>query len=183
MSCSRPKKIGSNIFKKKSWILEFSLERSILSHPIATSVKDNPWKQVSLTFYPYANFYLMFEAESGDGYRSDMAIDEIRISRGMCLDCTGAGLFSCGDEEATCILKEFSCDGYRDCPNGADEEECLDEPTQKSIENACKQESLTNLPVCRPDNYKTSCVDGTEGSQLCDGKWDCLYGSDEAGCR
>ena len=79
--------------------------------------EDEPWEQVSLTFYPYTKFNLVWEAEAGAGYRSDMALDQIQISQGKCRDCTGEGLFDCKDDGFTCILAEFTCDGYSDCPN------------------------------------------------------------------
>ena len=137
---------------------------------------------MSLTFYPYEKFHFVFEADAGDGYRSDIAIDDIIISQGMCLDCTGDGLFACGDEDNMCILDEFQCDGYRDCPNGSDEDSCLKEDTLTDLQETCSSDSMRNLAVCRSENYEGNCLNSTEGSQLCDGNWDCRYGYDEAGC-
>ena len=111
-----------------------------------------------------------------------MAIDDIIISQGMCQDCTGTGLFSCGDEQDTCILDEFQCDGYRDCPNDSDEANCLDDTTLDDLRNTCSADSMRNLAVCRPENYEGNCLNNTKGSQLCDGVWQCRYGYDEAGC-
>ena len=100
----------------------------------------------------------------------------------MCQDCTGAGLFACEDGEKTCILGEFECDGYRDCSNGRDELDCLSNATRIELEAQCSTDSMRNLAVCRPDNYEGNCLSDTTGGDLCDGKWHCRYGYDEAGC-
>lgn len=143
--------------------------------------EQEPWEQVSLTFYPYTKFNLVWEAEAGAGYRSDMALDQIQISQGKCRDCTGDGLFDCKDDAFTCILSEFRCDGYSDCPNSADEENCLSQESKEVYETFCEDPSYKNLAACREDNYVNFC-DGKETQKLCDGKWDCRYGADEAGC-
>jgi hypothetical protein len=98
------------------------------------------------------------------------------------MNCTGPGLFSCDDSEKTCILAEFQCDGYKDCPNNLDEENCLSETALESVQETCSKENMRNLAVCRPENYEGNCANDITGTDMCDGVWKCRYGYDEAGC-
>ncbi|KAH9489453.1 hypothetical protein Btru_046229, partial [Bulinus truncatus] len=75
------------------------------------------------------------------------------------LNCT-EGYYKC-PESMICILQEFLCDGYKDCPYGEDEMNCKVCP---------RNETHCNQSYCIPKNFN------------CDGHDDCGDGSDEVGC-
>ena len=147
--------------------------------------KDDPaWKQVSLTFYPYSSYEFVFEAISGSAYRSDMALDDVIISQNMCVSCIGDGLFDCQSDnnDNECILAEFKCDGVNDCSNGKDEHECMSPGHLSTFIDTCIENNWQNLPSCQPEKITKTCSNVTESNVICNGKWDCAYGYDEAGC-
>ena len=79
------------------YVIQDNLKSLVWSHrgQSRKSKEDTPWEQVSLTFYPYADYEFVFEAISGSAYRSDIAIDNIVVSQNMCTLCEGDGLFDC----------------------------------------------------------------------------------------
>ena len=83
--------------KLNLYVIQDNLKSLVWSHQGQSrkSKEDTPWEQVSLTFYPYADYEFVFEAISGSAYRSDIAIDDIVVSQNMCTLCEGDGLFDC----------------------------------------------------------------------------------------
>ena len=79
------------------YVIQDNLKSLVWNHKGQSrkSKEDTPWEQVSLTFYPYADYEFVFEAISGSAYRSDIAIDNIVVSQNMCTLCEGDGLFDC----------------------------------------------------------------------------------------
>ena len=79
------------------YVIQDNLKSLVWNHQGQSrkSKEDTPWEQVSLTFYPYADYEFVFEAISGSAYRSDIAIDNIVVSQNMCTLCEGDGLFDC----------------------------------------------------------------------------------------
>uniref|UniRef100_H2ZGI1 Peptidase S1 domain-containing protein n=1 Tax=Ciona savignyi TaxID=51511 RepID=H2ZGI1_CIOSA len=67
-------------------------------------------------------------------------------------------MFSCKDEQ--CIDVRWRCDGYNDCGEWEDEQDC----------------------VCTYDQFRCSNRQCVEGSRACDGYYDCLDRSDELQC-
>ena len=98
------------------YVIQDNLKSLVWNHQGQSrkSKEDTPWKQVSLTFYPYADYEFVFEAISGSAYRSDIAIDNIIVSQNMCTLCEGDGLFDCQSSKSQlglftrlCLTNEF----------------------------------------------------------------------------
>ena len=177
---------GMDMGNLKLYLIQNGVKSLVWGHhgPSRSSKDDTPWQQVSLTFYPYSDYKFVFEAHSGSAYRSDMAIDDVIISQNMCISCLGEGLFDCKDDSSQeCILAEFRCDGIKDCQNGADEINCLPEEKLEQFEDFCQSHNIINLPACRSATLANKCFNTTTVGEICDGKWDCMYGYDEAGCE
>ncbi|CAK8690511.1 unnamed protein product [Clavelina lepadiformis] len=159
------------------------------------SVREKPWVEAAITFYPFNDFQIVFEGVRGPGFRSDIAIDEVRITEGECqATCRkDGGLFKCSTAELDtenvaehCIPKEFECDGKADCNSGADERLCF-----SSIRRLCAAELENDRSqgvdaVCSPEIIDRCRVRSSNITRvadiLCDGIADCFGGADEAFC-
>jgi len=68
--------------------------------PIATGNQGNEWKTVDgTTLSPVDDFQILFRVTTGDGYMSDIAIDDIQIKE--------ASTNNCGDDANTLLLLPF----------------------------------------------------------------------------
>ncbi|KAL5006372.1 hypothetical protein ScPMuIL_015178 [Solemya velum] len=81
------------------------------------------WKNVHLGLKNYRKFAILFEGTRGDGFRGDIAIDDIRFTNCYIGDEDKWCLYSefrCADRRQ-CIPKQSVCDRTPDCQDGSDE--------------------------------------------------------------
>lgn len=101
--------------------------------------------------------------------------------RGQCLPRQ----FECEDlfGKKKCILEEWRCDRHIDCKNGIDEEDCdySQRPeTQLQLINAFDN---TNKLNCSDDQFLCKNIkECVPKSAICDGRKNCLDGTDEWEC-
>ncbi|XP_078690973.1 cubilin-like isoform X2 [Branchiostoma floridae x Branchiostoma belcheri] len=79
------------------------------------------WPAVTYISTSAVLFQIRFEGVRGAGFGSDMAIDDIAITSGLCANCS-EDQFACWD--GSCISGSLMCDGNSDCPYGSDEVFC-----------------------------------------------------------
>ncbi|VDD90281.1 unnamed protein product [Enterobius vermicularis] len=120
-----------------------------------------------------------------------------------CNECCGKDRVLCPKTKA-CIQRVQLCDGFKDCSDGADEENCTTTCNADSIPKSdlvyCAdgrpyQKKLAcagRIAVCSSscdecDNvHAVSCKDEKKclpKSMACDGRKDCIYGTDEENCH
>ncbi|KAI8494928.1 CUB and sushi domain-containing protein 2 [Branchiostoma belcheri] len=83
---------------------------------------------------------IRFEGVRGAGFGSDMAIDDIAITSGLCANCS-EDQFACWD--GSCISGSLMCDGNSDCPYGSDEVFCNQTLTTPSVAKCGNMSLLT----------------------------------------
>ncbi len=90
--------------------------------------------------------------------------------------------YQCSD--GTCILSYQQCDGFLDCSDGKDEENCsMCKGLSDSLDtHFCRHQCLS--PICYCSQHYYQCLQGgcIPGSKLCDRIRDCADGSDENSC-
>ncbi|GFN85250.1 MAM and LDL-receptor class a domain-containing protein 2-like [Plakobranchus ocellatus] len=86
------------------------------------------WKQAEINVpRPSNSFQVSIIGSVGNGYTSDIAVDDIRIAFKSCTeDKIQTGNFSCGDVTNKSIPYSKVCDFKPDCSNKADESNCGD---------------------------------------------------------
>ncbi len=92
------------------------------------------------------------------------------------------GDYQCSD--GTCILTYQQCDGFWDCIDGKEEENCdmCKHISGSSDTTFCRNQCQS--PMCSCTQYYYQCLHGgcIPGSKLCDRIRDCTDGSDEDSC-
>ncbi|XP_036450335.1 prolow-density lipoprotein receptor-related protein 1 [Colossoma macropomum] len=88
------------------------------------------------------------------------------------------------DNKTRCIPENFMCDGEKDCVDGSDEADCALKCAMErvTVPDGFDEESCLKRCPKRGDflcKDKRKCV---ERSLVCDGRSDCVDGSDEVGC-
>ena len=87
---------------------------------------------------------------------------------------------------SVCVANDQVCNGWPDCPNGEDEQNCVRPPQSKrsKLKVTCpKPASLSVLcSGCYPGQFQ--CGDGScvDQSRICDGRFDCVDAADERDC-
>ncbi|XP_071944831.1 basement membrane-specific heparan sulfate proteoglycan core protein-like [Antedon mediterranea] len=131
----------------------------------------------------------------GDGETSSVATSTTAQPR----PCRGDAQFYCSN--GNCLDSFQVCDGYRDCPNGDDEQSCSCSipgsfvcETQICISGSLRCDGFNDCSDgsdeinCQPTTtckiYEFSCANGEcrPNNERCDGKYDCADSSDEDSC-
>lgn len=83
------------------------------------------WKQAHVPIFINTQFALIIEGVVGNGYKGDLAIDDIVMTAGTCPQATATPpSFSCGISGSQPISANKVCDFKQDCNNNADEANC-----------------------------------------------------------
>uniref|UniRef100_A0A5S6QUQ5 EGF-like domain-containing protein n=1 Tax=Trichuris muris TaxID=70415 RepID=A0A5S6QUQ5_TRIMR len=124
--------------------------------------------------------------------------DEAHCENALC----PRNMFECFKSN-TCVPISKICDGHRNCPDGEDEDMCLDLQASDQVtrdfgltKQQNSQRNDTTGAVGKSERLKSKsngcgknkfkCLDGNgcvSKTKLCNGRRDCLDGSDEMGCR
>lgn len=162
------------------------------------------WQEEIIQVYSKENYYVLFEAETGESPKTYIALDDVSFTP-ECL--TGVGPapsnttcetdeFKCDTGE--CIPDSFHCDCFFDCIDGSDEKDCpttcttvQTRPPTTTTTPMTPRSTLTpgSTTTKKPEPCKdtefacaddaTSCIPGL---LLCDGVNDCPNQADESSC-
>ncbi|KAK2148118.1 hypothetical protein LSH36_514g00022 [Paralvinella palmiformis] len=142
------------------------------------------WKEAFINLNIGDPFQLVIQGAISTDDRSQIAIDQILLSDGLCSGTGGgaceAGQYLCGDGQ--CINGSRKCNGIQDCIDNSDEDWRAACPTPSPTTTSTP---APTKPACPHGEYQ--CQDGAciADDRVCDHYQDCSDGSDEtdaAGC-
>ncbi|CAK8696661.1 unnamed protein product [Clavelina lepadiformis] len=115
---------GSHIGKINAYKRSLDHTGSYLGSPLWYQGEDqgDQWLYAAIDVdddYPYQ---IILEGVRGEGFRGDIAVDDISISDGLCESCCGDNFFRCGNNY--CIPSSARCNQHNDCGDGSDESFC-----------------------------------------------------------
>ncbi|XP_045625135.2 MAM and LDL-receptor class A domain-containing protein 2 [Procambarus clarkii] len=170
--------------------------RLLMSHSGNYEAK---WLEEVLLVSSSDSFYLIFEGETGDPFKTYIALDDISLTQ----ECvTGVGPppinSTCGSTEkqcatGECIPADFFCDCYADCVDSSDELDCSvtcpSTITRPMITTTTSMSSTTPTTTqgpnaCNDTQFPCGDKDFTciPSMLLCDGIHDCPNSKDELEC-